>query len=153
MSKFSAFMSANVAKIENKKIVVSNRFIKRDDEDNPILDENGKPIIDKWEIRAITTEENDDLQRRAMVSIPVPGQKGAYTREMDQIKYTAMMLAASVVYPDLNNAELQDDWGVKTPEALLKKILYPKEEAVLAQEVMSLSQVEDLGEAVQEAKN
>lgn len=141
MSKFSAFMASNVAPIENKKIVVSTRY----------KDENGKPL--EWEIRAVTSEENDDLQRRAMVSVPVMGQRGSYTREMDQIKYTALLLSASVVFPDLNDAELQDSYGVKTPEALLKKMLYPKEEALLAREVMSFSQIEDLGEAVQEAKN
>ena len=59
-SKFSAFMAQNVARIENKKIVVSNRF------KDP---ETGKPM--EWEIRALTNEENDDLQRRAMVNIPV----------------------------------------------------------------------------------
>lgn len=141
MSKFSAFLAGNVAPIGNKKVVVSNRF----------KDENGNPV--EWEIRAITCEENEELQRRAMVSVPVAGQRGAYAREMDQIKYTGLLLAASVVFPDLNNAELQDSYGVKTPEALLKKMLYPREESLLATEVMNFSQLEDLNDAVKDAKN
>lgn len=140
-SKFSAFMAQNVARIENKKIVVSNRF----------KDENGKPI--EWEIRALTNEENDDLQRRAMVNIPVVGQRGAFTRELDNVKYSAMLLAASVVYPDLNDAELQDSYGVKTPEALINKMLYMREATVLAQEIAKLSNFDDLANAVTEAKN
>ena len=140
-SKFSAFMAQNVARIENKKIVVSNRF----------KDEKGKPI--EWEIRALTNEENDELQRRAMVNVPVMGQRGAFTRELDNVKYSAMLLAASVVYPDLNDAELQDSYGVKTPEALINKMLYMREATVLAQEIAKLSNFDDLADAVTEAKN
>ena len=140
-SKFSAFMAQNVARIEYKKIVVSNRF----------KDENGKPI--EWEIRALTNEENDELQRRAMVNVPVMGQRGAFTRELDNVKYSAMLLAASVVYPDLNDAELQDSYGVKTPEALINKMLYMREATVLAQEIAKLSNFDNLPEAVTEAKN
>ena len=140
-SKFSAFMAQNVARIENKKIVVSHRF----------KDENGKPI--EWEIRALTNEENDELQRRAMVNVPVMGQRGAFTRELDNVKYSAMLLAASVVYPDLNDAELQDSYEVKTPEALINKMLYMREATVLAQEIAKLSNFDNLPEAVTEAKN
>lgn len=141
MSKFSAFLAENVEKIANKKVVVSNRF----------KDENGKPA--EWEIRAITSDENDDLQRRSMVNVPVVGRAGQYTRELDQIKYVNLLLTASVVYPDLLDAELQDSYKVKTPEALLKKMLYAKEEEALAKEVMALSNMEDLNALTKEAKN
>lgn len=139
MDSFSAFMAENVEKLENKKVVISNRF----------KDAKGQPI--EWEIKAVTCEENEDLQRRAMVQRKLPN--GQTVREVDQIKYTAMLLAESVVYPDLNNAKLQDSYGVKTPEALLKKMLYPREEALLAQEVMEFSQIENLADKVEEAKN
>lgn len=139
MDSFSAFMAENVEKLENKKVVISNRF----------KDAKGQPI--EWEIKAVTCEENEDLQRRAMVQRKLPN--GQTVREVDQIKYTAMLLAESVVYPDLNNAKLQDSYGIKTPEALLKKMLYPREEALLAQEVMEFSQIENLADKVEEAKN
>lgn len=141
MSKFSAFMAQNVARIENKKFVVSDRF----------KDENGKPI--EWEIRALTNEENDEITRRAMINVPVAGQRGAYTRELDNAKYSSLLLAASVVYPDLNDAELQDSYGVKTPEALINRMLYIQEATKLAQEITKFSQFDDLGSAVDEAKN
>lgn len=141
MSKFSAFMAGNVVKLENKKIVVSKRF----------KDENGKPI--EWEIRAITTDENDEIMRKSMVNVPIVGQRGAVTRELDQIKYKAALLAESVVYPDLNDAELQDSYGVKTPEALIKKMLYPSEENFLLSVVSDYSDIEILDDKVEEAKN
>lgn len=140
MSKFSAFMATNVIPVENKKIVVSNRF-----------QENGKPI--EWEIRAITAEENEELQRKCMVNVPVAGRKGQYTRELDSFKYTSALLAASVVFPNLMDAELQDSYGVKTPEALLKKMLLPREESKLASEVTNFSEIEDFEELTEEAKN
>lgn len=139
MDLFSAFMAENVEKLENKRVVISNRF----------KDAKGNPI--EWEIKAVTCEENEDLQRRAMVQRKLP--TGQQVREVDQIKYTSLLLAESVVYPDLNNAKLQDSYGVKTPEALLKKMLYPREETLLAQEVMEFSQIENLGDKVEEAKN
>ena len=141
MSKYTAFMAGAVEKIENKKVVVSNRF----------KDEKGKPI--PFEIKALSADENDELQRRCMVNVPVPGQRGQYTRELDQIKYTAMLLTESVVYPDLNEAELQDSYGVRGAESLLRKMLYTGEYNVLAQEVMGLSKVEVLADLVTEAKN
>ena len=88
-----------------------------------------------------------------MVNVPVMGQRGAFTRELDNVKYSAMLLAASVVYPDLNDAELQDSYGVKTPEALINKMLYMREATVLAQEIAKLSNFDNLPEAVTEAKN
>ena len=141
MSKYTAFMAGAVEKIENKKVVVSSRF----------KDEKGKPI--PFEIKALSADENDELQRRCMVNVPVPGQRGQYTRELDQIKYTAMLLTESVVYPDLNEAELQDSYGVRGAESLLRKMLYTGEYNVLAQEVMGLSKVEVLADLVTEAKN
>ena len=101
----------------------------------------------------MTAEENDEVQRRCMVSVPVPGQRGQYVRELDQIKYAAALLAASVVFPDLNDAALQDGYGVKGAEALLLKMLYTGEYNELAKVVSDVSKVEGLVELVAEAKN
>lgn len=139
MNNLSAFLKENVEPIPNKKLVVSNRF----------KDAKGNPI--EWEIRAITCEENEALQRDAYVQRKLPN--GQTIREMDQIKYTSLLLAESVVTPDLNSVELQDSYKVKTPSALLKQMLYPREEAYLAKAVVEFSQIENLGELVDEAKN
>ena len=88
-----------------------------------------------------------------MVNVPVAGQRGMFTRELDNVKYSSMLLAASVVYPDLNDAELQDSYGVKTPEALINRMLYTREATTLAQEIANLSNFENLADSVTEAKN
>ena len=141
MSKFAAFMAGNVEKVENKKIVISNRF----------KDENGKP--QEWEIKVIPAAENEELQRRCMVNVPVPGQRNVYSRELDRNKYAAALAAACVVYPDLNNAELQDSYGVKGADALLLAMLYNGEYNKLFQAVTAMNNFETLGEQVQAAKN
>lgn len=140
MSKYAAFMYGAAVAVENKKVIISNRF----------KDGNGAV---PWEIKALTAEENEELQRRCMVNIPVPGQRGQYTRELDQIKYTAMLLTESVVFPDLNNAELQDSYKVKGADALLRKMLYASEYNKLAEEVAKVSNIENLAALVEEAKN
>ena len=101
----------------------------------------------------MSADENDELQKRCMVNIPVPGQRGQFTRELDQIKYTAMLLTESVVFPALTDAELQDNYGVRGADALLRKMLYTGEYNKLAQEVSAISKVEVLADLVDEAKN
>lgn len=135
-----AFLASNVVKVENKKVVISNRF----------KDEKGKAI--EWELKTLNADDNDALERRCYVNVPVVGRKGQYTRELDRNKYTALLLAETVVYPDLNNAELQDSYGVKTPEDLLKKMLTLAEYNKLAEEMANAS-TENMNDLVEEAKN
>lgn len=139
MDQLAAFLAENVEKIPNKKVVVSPRF--KDGKGNPI----------EWEIKAISCTENEDLQRQAMVSRKQPN--GQVTRELDSIKYLALLVAESVVFPDLLNAKLQDSYGVKTPTELIKKMLYPREFNSLAEIVTAFSQVDNLADKVEEAKN
>lgn len=139
MDQLAAFLAENVEKIPNKKVVVSPRF----------KDAKGNPV--EWEIKAISCNENEDLQRQAMVSRKQPN--GQVTRELDSIKYLALLVAESVVFPDLLNAKLQDSYGVKTPTELLKKMLYPREFNSLAEIVTAFSQVDNLADKVDEAKN
>lgn len=139
MDQLAAFLAENVEKIPNKKVVVSPRF--KDGKGNPV----------EWEIKAISCTENEDLQRQAMVSRKQPN--GQVTRELDSIKYLALLVAESVVFPDLLNAKLQDSYGVKTPTELIKKMLYPREFNSLAEMVTAFSQVDNLADKVEEAKN
>ena len=64
-------------------------------------------------------------------------------------------IAASVVFPNLLDAELQDSYGVKTPEALLKEMVDdPTEFAEFATFVREFSGFdESINDAVEEAKN
>lgn len=122
---FKAFMQENVLPVENKKIVLSNRFV-----------EDGKPV--EWEIRALSNPEDDALRADHTVMKPAPGKagkRGGMMPVLDTDAYQVALAATCVVNPDLTNAALQDNWGVKKPEALLHKMLTPGELGDLIYEV------------------
>ena len=108
MSDLKAFLRENVKEVANVKYVASKRII---DKKNPV----------EWEIRCITNDENDKL--RDSCTKEVRGRKGIFRSSLNTTDYLAKMAVRCTVYPDLNDAALQDSYGVKTPEALLKKIL------------------------------
>lgn len=142
MSGLSAFLKQNALKPESVKYVVSKRFV----------DEKGNPI--EWEIRAITAEEDEAIRKACIKRVPIPGKKGQYTYETDTNLYLAKLAAASVVYPDLNDAQLQDSYGVLGAENLLKAMLTPGEYAELIQKVQEVNGYDlSFEELVDEAKN
>lgn len=142
MANLSGFLSQNAIKIENKFVAISNRF----------LDENKKPL--DWELKALEAEEGEEIRRKSMVKVPVDGKPNRHTMELDQNKYLRELCVASVVFPSLYDAELQDSYGVKTPSALLMKMLMDNEYALLSSEVADINNLtESFDELVDEAKN
>lgn len=107
MSKFSRFMRENKAEKVNGKYAPTRS----------LCDENGKPL--EWEFRHITSKENEALRDECTIEVPVTGKPNMFRPRVQSGKYVQKMIAASVVYPDLRDAELQDSYGVKTPEDLL----------------------------------
>lgn len=116
-------------------------------------DENGEPV--KWEIRPITTEESDRIRALCTHEVSVPGRKGATREKVDLNEYMDKLTVAAVVFPDLYSAELQDSYGVKTPEELLKQLVdSPSEYVDLQQFVQNLSGFDtDMTAEIEEAKN
>lgn len=142
MSDFSAFMKKNKMQRSNVKHAVTKS----------LLDENGNPLL--WEIKALTTRENEDLREQCTEEVPVKGKPGQYRLHVDAGKYQSKLMCAAVVYPDLNNKALQDSYGVMTPEDLLKEMVdNPAEYTDFALFVQKLSGFETLQEEVDEAKN
>lgn len=137
----SAFFAQNAKKVDNRKIAVSKRF----------TDEDGKPI--EWEITCITAGENQRLRKDAMRDVPVPGKRGQYKQEIDISKYQAKLLSRCVVYPDLNNAELQDSYGAVGSDDLISMMLTPGEFDDLVLAVTELCGFTTDGELIEEAKN
>ena len=86
-----------------------------------LCDEDGQPL--KWEIQRLTTKEDEKLRDSCTTEIQIPGKPGMYRNKLDGNAYSAKVIAASVVFPDLFNAELQDEYGVKTPEDLIKEMV------------------------------
>ena len=136
----SAFFAQNAKKADNRKFAASPRFVY-----------NGKPLV--WELAAITAGENQKLRKSCMKSVPVNGKRGQYTQEFDTATYQAKLAVKCVVFPDLNNAELQESYGVMGAEQLISAMLMPGEFDELISTILELNGFTDMGEMVDEAKN
>lgn len=107
MSKFAKFMKANKVAKENEMHPVTKS----------LCDENGNPL--EWEFRHISSKENETIRESCTIEVPVTGKPNMFRPKMKSSLYIQKMIVASVVMPDLYDAELQDSYGVKTPEDLL----------------------------------
>lgn len=137
----SAFMRPNVEQISNARFAASPR----------IKGEDGNPV--EWEIRCISAEEYARIRSACIKQVPVPGKKGQYTQQIDTYAFQAKVCAKCTVFPDLNDATLQNDWGVVTPEALLGSLLIGGEFDDYVTEVFQLNGFKSDSELVDEAKN
>lgn len=137
-----AFLKQNAIVRENEKYVVSERFI-----------EDGKPI--EWEITSITTDEDTKLRDAHMVMREVA--KGKRTVKIPQVDFEAYQCALAVrctKFPNLNSAELQDSYGVKGAEKLLKNMLEPGEYYGYLEKIQEINGFDiGISEKVEEAKN
>ena len=137
----SAFMAQNAKKVENRKIVASTRFV----------GEDGKPM--EWEIACITAGENQKIRKSCMRSVPVSGKRGQYTQEFDNAGYQAKLAVRCTVFPDLNDAELQESYGVMGAEQLISAMLTGGEFDEYISALLDLNGFTDKGDLVDEAKN
>lgn len=140
MGNLSCFLAGNAGKRENKKIVISDRF----------RDKNG-PV--EWELRSVTATEDEELRKSCTKRVPVLGKKNQYTQDFDANAYLAKLAARAVVFPNLNNEELQNSYGVMDAEQLIKAMLYKDEFDRLSELLVENSDIEDMNDLVDEAKN
>ena len=141
MSDFSVFMCGNALKEESIKYVASKRFVK-----------NKKPV--EWELKAVSSSLDESIRKECTKKIPIPGKRGQYNQEVDTDKYIGKLCVACTVYPNLNDAELQDSYGVKSGDELLKKMLLPGEYTDYKTKVMEVNGYDlSMEELVDEAKN
>lgn len=143
MSELSRFLKMN-------KVVKENAFYPAT---KSLCGEDGKPL--NWEIRPLSTKENEKIQESCMLEVPIPGKPNQYRQKIKSSDYMGRLIAASVTFPDLFNAELQDSYGVKTPEELVKEMVDdPGEYNELALFVQNFNGFNvSLQEEVDEAKN
>ena len=111
MSNFSRFMKKNKIAKENTTFAATKSLV----------DENGNPL--EWTIKPLTTKENEDIREDCMVEVPVKGKSNMFRPKLNTSKYIAKMLCACVVEPNLYDKELQDSYGVVTPDELLKEMI------------------------------
>ena len=105
MSNFEAFLNQNKKKQKNVKVVASKAFVGNE----------GKPL--EWEIRQLKSKEADYI-RNDCTSV---GKGGKVV--MDGAKFNRMVAAKCTVYPNLNDKELQDSYGVMGAEELIQEML------------------------------
>ncbi len=142
MGTLSAFLAENALPVENIKFAASRRFLSPDK----------KPM--EWEIKAISSTEDEALRKACTKRVPVPGKKNQFQRELDADAYLGKLAVACTVFPNLNDKELQDSYKVMGGDALLKAMLTPGEYAdylTKIQEVCGFD--ETLQDEVDEVKN
>lgn len=142
MSDFTRFLKKNKVQKTNAKYAATKS----------LLDENGNPLL--WEVQPLTTKQSEDLRDKCTVDVPVSGKPNMFRPKLLTKKYMASMIASSVVFPDLYNKELQDSYGVTTPEDLIVEMIDdPAEYNEFAKFVQDFNGFEALEEKVKEVKN
>ena len=128
MKDLKFFLKQNTIPVENQEVEVSKRF--KDDTGNTV----------KFEIKSISNEMDDALRKQN--TRQVKKAKGVIVPELDQQKY----------FPDLDDKELQDSWGVMDSRELINAMLLPGEYTALLQEVQKINgwdlNVEDIKDEV-----
>ena len=130
----NGFFKSNAKSLPDVKVVVSERF----------TNEDGTPI--EWVLHPISTKRVEEITKRNTKTTIKNGKKESTVNEEN---LNAELLEAVVLYPSLNDAELQDSYGVSSANELLSVMLYPGETQVLTnalQEVMAGSKANDIDE-------
>lgn len=148
MSSLSAFLNP-LPVSEKKEVVISKRFVKRDEKGQPLLDENGKMIPEPFVIRALTQEENDALVKAATKVEVKNGHRMDY---LDNVEYNRRVIVAATVFPDFTSKELCDALGVVSPLLAPGKMLRTGEYNRLMDEVASMAGLMD-DDMEEEVKN
>ena len=140
-TSLSGFFAENAIKVENIKYVASKRF----------LDEKKKPL--EWEIRSLTSQEDEDLRKECTKRIPINGRRGQFTLETDYNLYLGKLASKCTVYPNLNDAELQNSYKVMGADTL-QNMLTAGEYADYLAKIQEINGFDtSMEEMVDEAKN
>lgn len=140
MGDLSVFFMQNVETDITEDFEVSKRF----------KDGEGKPV--SWKLRTMTEDENESIRKSSQKRTKVKG--GQYITETNNDEYLAKLAVASVVFPDLKNAELQKSYGVMGADQVLRKMLLPGEYANLLEKVQEMNGFDkDINELKEEVKN
>lgn len=130
----NGFFKSNAKSLPDVKVVVSERF----------TNEDGTPI--EWVLHPISTKRVEEITKCNTKTTIKNGKKESTVNEEN---LNAELLEAVVLYPSLNDAELQDSYGVSSANELLSVMLYPGETQVLTnalQEVMAGTKANDIDE-------
>jgi hypothetical protein len=133
MSKFKSFLKGNVKETENASLKLE-RF------DEAII------------LRPLASGEADVINDRCFKN--KPGKGGKQERVFDLVKYNREISIASIVFPDLNDKELQESYGVLGADNLYSKMFYLGEANQILEKVTDISGIgKTMDEEIEEAKN
>lgn len=142
MENLSCFLAQNAVKSENLKYAASKRFIGVDK----------KPV--EWEIKPITSKQDEELRKECTRRVPVAGKKGQYTQEVDYNAYLGKLATECTVFPILDDKELQDSYHVMGADNLLKAMLTAGEYANYLEKIQMINGFDtSMEELAEEAKN
>lgn len=114
-----AFMAESAIRYKEAEYVVSDRF----------KDEKGNPIA--WKIKILTENEINKLRSQCKKRVVDPKTRQSHI-ETDSEKLSDLLVENCVIYPNLNDAALQDSYGVVGAVELAKTMLIPGEYGDLA---------------------
>lgn len=143
MSDLSRFLKKNKKLKENVQYAVTKS----------LTDEKGQPLL--WEIRPLTSKETNRLTDECTFQEQVPGKPNVFRNKINSTKLLQKMMVTSVVFPNLNDKDLQDSYGVMTPEELITEMVDdPGEYNNFGKYLNELNGFnEGINEKVEEAKN
>lgn len=143
MSDLSRFLKKNKKLKENVQYAVTKS----------LTDEKGQPLL--WEIRPLTSKETNRLTDECTFQEQVPGKPNVFRNKINSTKLLQKMMVASVVFPNLNDKDLQDSYGVMTPEELITEMVDdPGEYNNFGKYLNELNGFDEgINEKVEEAKN
>ena len=139
MSTYRMFMKENVKQHEDVAHIISNRF----------LDEDGEPIY--FRFRVLKSRDVDNARDGAMIK----GKRGFRDGvDMDTTKLMHTLIVKAMVYPDLEDSELQNSYGVMGASALISEMFDAKEYSKVSNIVQELAGFDkDDQELIDDAKN
>lgn len=123
---------------ETKEVIISDRF----------KDENGKPL--PFKLRKIDSETSEALMKRCRRKERVNGQ---IITEVDNAKYTKLLVLACVVSPNFKDSEMCDFYEVINPEDVPSRMLSIGEFSRLSDEIMKFNDFDTPEEIENEVKN
>lgn len=130
---FQSFLKGNVAETANVSVKIA-RF--------------PEEIV----LRPLLSEEAEAIQDRSFKN--VSGKKGKQERTFDVVRYNRDVCAASFVFPDLNDKELQNSYGVLGAGNLFSKMFYVGESSQILEKVTEISEIDkSTDDEIEEAKN
>lgn len=111
MSNLNRFLKENKIKKENVQYAATKS----------LTDEDGKPLL--WEIKPLTSKETNKITEDCTIQEQIPGKPNMFRNKIDSTKLLTKMMVASIVFPNLNDKDLQDSYGVMTPEDLITEMI------------------------------